>query len=549
MYNRTNKPRSTSGSSKFAGKKSASSASHSSTSHSPARARAHTEHSTRIYTSGPTEASSYGSRPSRSAYGTSSVRAPRSSSFAPRSSSFGDRPAYGSKPAYGRTPFSSSAPRTEGSAGRSSFGSRSSFSSRPSFGSRPSYGGGFGGSSYGGSSYGSRSSYGGRPSFGGSRGGYGGRSGRSSFNTKIDVSRYINKDVKQEVVKPYVPHHAFADFEIEEHMKENLIKKGYVTPTPIQDKAIPEILKGNDVVGIANTGTGKTAAFLIPLINKVILNKNEQVLVVAPTRELAIQIDDELKMFAKGTGLYAVCCVGGSPIGKQLRELREFNHFIIGTPGRIKDLIERKALDLSKCKNVVLDEADRMLDMGFINDMHYFMKKMSVDRQTLFFSATLSPEVEKLIKDFLKDPVRVSVKTGDTSKNIEQDVVRIKPGENKMDVLHDLLTKDGFEKVLVFGKTKHGVERLSETLTKKGISAVSIHGNKNQGQRQRALELFKNNKAKVMVATDVAARGLDIPNVTHVINFDVPSTHEDYIHRIGRTGRGDKKGKAFTFVD
>ncbi len=395
----------------------------------------------------------------------------------------------------------------------------------------------------------------GRSGFGGfsGRGGYSSRGGRGGFASKksIDVTRYINKGATPVATAPFVPKHKFADFKVEEKLKENVISKGYINPTPIQDASIPEILKGHDLVGIANTGTGKTAAFLIPLINKMLLDPKEQALVVAPTRELAIQIEEELREFAKGTGLFAVVAVGGAPIGKQLRELKYFNNFIVGTPGRIKDLIERKALNLSGFKSVVLDEADRMLDMGFINDMHYFMGKMSKERQTLFFSATLSPEIEKLIHEFLNKPVRISVKTGDTSKNIEQDVIRIKSGENKVDVLHDLLTKtkDDFGKVLVFGKTKHGVERLSDTLTKRGVRSVSIHGNKNQGQRQRALEDFKKNRAQVMVATDVAARGLDIPDVTHVINYDVPTTHEDYIHRIGRTGRGDKKGKALTFVD
>jgi superfamily II DNA/RNA helicase len=344
--------------------------------------------------------------------------------------------------------------------------------------------------------------------------------------------------------------HTFADFKVVPGLKKNIFDKGYEFPTPIQDQSIPVILDGKDIVGIANTGTGKTAAFLIPLINKVLLGKREQVLIVAPTRELALQINDELAGFAKDLRLHSVTCVGGMPIGRQLAGLRYHNEFIIGTPGRIKDLIERKALDLSGFKTVVLDEADRMLDMGFINDMKLLMSKMSKeDRQTLFFSATLSPEIDRLIKDFLTDPVRVSVKTQDTAKNIEQDVVRVKDGSTKIDTLHELLSTVGFEKVLVFGQTKHGVEKLSEALTKRGFKAVSIHGDKNQAQRQRALDDFKADRATVMVATDVAARGLDINDITHVINYELPTSHEDYIHRIGRTGRGNKKGKAFTFVD
>lgn len=377
----------------------------------------------------------------------------------------------------------------------------------------------------------------------------GGRS-RSKFSSKkIDVSRYINTNISQEEPVLYVPKHSFSDFPIEDRLKGNIIAKGYATPTPIQDKAIPEILQGKDIVGIANTGTGKTAAFLIPLIHKVMVGYDEQVLIIAPTRELAIQIDEEFKKFRADMKMYSVCVVGGSPIGRQISQLRYFNSFVIGTPGRIKDLIDRGVLNLSKFKTVVLDEADRMLDMGFINDMKTIMSKMSKDRHTLFFSATLSPDIEKLIKDFLNDPVRVSVKTGDTSKNILQDVIRIKQDKTKIEVLHDLLNQSEFEKVLVFGRTKHGVQKLSDALTQRGFISTAIHGDKNQMQRQRALADFKNNKAKVMVATDVAARGLDIPNVSHVINFDIPGTHEDYIHRIGRTGRGNKKGKAITFID
>lgn len=352
----------------------------------------------------------------------------------------------------------------------------------------------------------------------------------------------------QEVTAPFVPEHKFADFAVEPALKANIIEKGYELPTPIQDKSIPVILAGSDIVGMANTGTGKTAAFLIPLINKVLLNSEEQILIMAPTRELAIQIYDELATFGKGLGFGGAVCVGGAPISKQLRELRYFNNFIIGTPGRLKDLIERRALNLAKFKTVVLDEADRMLDMGFINDIKAILSKMVADRHTLFFSATSSPEIDRLIKDFLKEPVYISVKTQDTAKNIEQDVVHVPSPSVKMNVLHELLTRAEFEKVLIFGKTKHGVEKIMDALKALGHMSVSIHGDKNQTQRERALNDFKANRAKVLVATDVAARGLDISDISHVINYDIPTTHEDYIHRIGRTGRGNKKGKALTFI-
>ncbi len=373
------------------------------------------------------------------------------------------------------------------------------------------------------------------------------RAGRK-FGEFSDISKFVNKAVITERMETFVPEHAFVDFDIDERLKHTITVKGYKTPTPIQDKAIPHVLMGRDVVGIANTGTGKTAAFLLPLINKVLHNSKENILIVVPTRELAIQIDEELKGFTKGMKLFSAVCVGGSSMGLQIRNLRYHNNFIIGTPGRLKDLIEQKYLDLSIFKTVVLDEADRMLDMGFINDMRFMMSKMSKDRHTLFFSATMSPEIERLIKDFLKSPVSISVKTGDTAQNVDQDVVKM-GGKSKLDVLHNLLRGNEFTKVLIFGRTKHGVEKLSRVLSERGFKAESIHGNKNLSRRRRALDAFKASQVQVLVATDVAARGLDIDNISHVINFDLPATYEDYVHRIGRTGRGEKKGKALTFVE
>jgi ATP-dependent RNA helicase RhlE len=380
------------------------------------------------------------------------------------------------------------------------------------------------------------------------RRGGGGRGG-AHRGQHIDISKFVNKAVITEKVEHFVPEHGFIDFKINDSLKQNIITKGYKTPTPIQDRAIPHVLQGRDVVGIANTGTGKTAAFLIPLINKVLQDIHQCVLIIVPTRELAIQIEEELKGFTKGMKIYSAVCVGGAPIGRQISQLRYVNQFVIGTPGRLKDLIENKHIVLSEFNTVVLDEADRMLDMGFIGDMKFMMERMPKNRHTLFFSATMSREIEGLISQFLKEPVMISVKTGDTSKNVEQDIVRILPGKNKMDVLHELLSQNEFKKVLVFGKTKHGVEKLSQSLAARGFKVESIHGNKNQSRRQRALGMFKDSHIQVLVATDVAARGLDISDVTHVINYDIPATYEDYVHRIGRTGRGNKKGKALTFIE
>jgi superfamily II DNA/RNA helicase len=273
-----------------------------------------------------------------------------------------------------------------------------------------------------------------------------------------------------------------------------------------------------------------------------------KVLIVVPTRELAQQIEAELKGFAPRLNVHGVCVVGGAHIGSQIRSLSFHFNFLIGTPGRLRDLIDRGKVRLADYSTVVLDEADRMLDMGFIGDIKFMIAQMPVERQTLFFSATMSREIEALIKNFCREPVSISVKTRDTASAVDQDVVRVPAGKNKLDVLHDLLVKPEFDKVLVFGKTKHGVQRLAEDLGKRGFKAEAIHGNKTQGQRVKALKLFKEHHVKILVATDVAARGLDITGISHVINYDIPATYEDYVHRIGRTGRGGKKGNALTFV-
>jgi superfamily II DNA/RNA helicase len=381
--------------------------------------------------------------------------------------------------------------------------------------------------------------------YSGSRGG-GGKFKQAVFN---DISRFVHKAVITEAVEHFVPEHQFADFVIEDSLKKNIGAKGYVTPTPIQDRAIPHILRGQDVVGIANTGTGKTAAFLIPLINKVLKDRNQRILIMVPTRELATQIGDELKGFAPGLRIASAICVGGASIFNQMQDLRKKPNFVIGTPGRLKDLLERKTLVLSTFGTVVLDEADRMLDMGFINDMRIILAQLTTPRHTLFFSATLSSEIEVLIKNFLTEPVRIKVTTGETPTNVEQDIVRVPVGGSKIDVLHEMLNKPEFNKVLIFGRTKHGVEKLAKALEVRGFKADSIHGNKTQSRRQKALDLFKKGVTRVLVATDVAARGLDISDVSHVINYELPATHDDYVHRIGRTGRAGKKGIALTFVE
>lgn len=378
----------------------------------------------------------------------------------------------------------------------------------------------------------------------------GSRSGGGRFNKRADMSRFINKGTQNPTpVAPVVITHKFDDFNIQPQLKEAILAKGFTTPTAIQDQSITHTLEGRDVVGIADTGSGKTGAFLIPLINKALVDHSQHVLIMVPTRELAQQIQEEFRSLTKKTTLDSVVCVGGMPIYRQISQLRNGPAFVIGTPGRLKDLIDRGVLKLTKCQNLVLDEADRMLDMGFINDMRIVLALLPTTRQTLFFSATMSRDVERLVGEFLNNPIHISVKTGDTSKDITQDVVHVPPGKTKIEVLHDLLTQPAFNKVLIFGRTKHGVEKLTDTLIDRGFKAESIHGNKTQGKRQRALDLFRKDHVQILVATDVAARGLDISGVSHVINYELPGSDEDYIHRIGRTGRAGKKGVALTFVD
>jgi superfamily II DNA/RNA helicase len=364
----------------------------------------------------------------------------------------------------------------------------------------------------------------------------------------IDISRFINKAAPIIEAEAYVPDTIFADFKIEESIKKNIAARGFEHPTPIQDKTIPHILAGKDLIGLANTGTGKTGAFLLPMLDKIIKNPSEKLLVVVPTRELAIQIQEEFRAFAAGLRIGSVVVVGGANIRTQIECLRSRYNVVIGTPGRLKDLIQRKNLHLNTFANVVLDEADRMLDMGFMPDVRYLLSLVAPKRQTLFFSATLAPEIEKLIQEFLVEPIKISIKTRETASNIDQDVVRVKAGEDKIEVLQDLLRKANFSKVLIFSRTKHGAEKLSVILGKNGFKAQSIHGDKSHAKRQKALKLFKENYVEILVATDVAARGLDIPDVSHVINFDVPATYDDYVHRIGRTGRAGKTGTALTFV-
>lgn len=364
----------------------------------------------------------------------------------------------------------------------------------------------------------------------------------------FNPARFINTNpvkIEQEV---YTPQNTFETFGLKETLVKTIHGLGLTAPTPIQDQIIPEITEGHDVVGLAETGTGKTAAFLIPLIEKTLSDKFHQTLILAPTRELAIQIQNELyRLSPRGSRISSTICVGGTSIRPQIKQVQRKNNFIIGTPGRMLDLIKRDALKTGGVGTVVLDEADRMLDMGFIRDVKSILGTLTKDRQTLFFSATMSQETERVVKEFLKNPVTISVKKKDTTDSIEQNVVPCDSHE-KFDTLVKLLQDSSLARVMIFGAMKHSVEKLSKELNAQGIRSTSIHGNKSHNARQHALKAFKGGSTRVLVATDVAARGIHVDGVTHVINYDLPCTFDDYVHRIGRTGRANAFGKALTFI-
>ena len=388
---------------------------------------------------------------------------------------------------------------------------------------------------------------GGRPQ---TRGSYG--SGRSFGGGRriktFDPSQIVNLPPRIDDTKEYIVTHQFSDFQISDAIKRNVTGKGYITPTPIQDQAIPWVLEGRDLIGMANTGTGKTAAFLIPLIEKVLKDRNQRVLIISPTRELAAQTKDELYSFTNGLQIYSALCIGGANMWRQKEDLRRGPNFVIGTPGRLTDHIRSHGLNLNYFESVVLDEADRMVDDGFLPQIKQIISLLPKNRQSLFFSATVNEKVKWILQSFVVNPVTVSVKSGDITANIKQEIVRVSGMGSKTEELVKLLHKNEFEKVLIFGRTKHGVQKLSDNLVERGFKVDSIHGNKNQSQRVRTLDKFKKDYIQILIATDVASRGLDIPNVSHVINFDLPESYENYIHRIGRTGRADKKGVALTFV-
>ena len=341
--------------------------------------------------------------------------------------------------------------------------------------------------------------------------------------------------------------------ELPKHLMTRLAAMGFADPTPIQAHAIPHALQGKDVLGLAQTGTGKTAAFGLPLIAQMLeygrkpAAKTVRGLVLAPTRELANQITETLRALTEGSPLKVGLVVGGVSINPQISRIAKGTDILVATPGRLIDILDRGALDLGSCDFLVLDEADQMLDLGFIHTLRKIAALLPTERQTMLFSATMPKQMNEIANSYLQSPVRIEVSPpGKAADKVTQSVHFIAKAE-KLSLLKELLAAHKDERALVFGRTKYGMEKLMKVLDKAGFAAAAIHGNKSQGQRERALAAFKSGDIKVLVATDVAARGLDIPDVKHVYNYELPNVPDAYVHRIGRTARAGKDGAAVAF--
>lgn len=348
----------------------------------------------------------------------------------------------------------------------------------------------------------------------------------------------------------------FKELGITPNILKALSAEGYTHPTPIQEQSIPILLRGKDLLGCAQTGTGKTAAFSIPILQHLHLDQHGQkgfrkvrALIVTPTRELAIQIGESIKAYGKFTGIRSTVIFGGVKQGAQVNALRKGIDVLVATPGRLLDLISQGFITLRDIKYFVLDEADRMLDMGFIHDIRKIIAKLPTRRQSLFFSATMAPDIVKLSNKILGNPESVTVKPEQTTAERVEQAIYFVSKKDKRKLLVHLLKTESIDSVLVFSRTKHGADKIVKILDKSGIKAAAIHGNKSQGARQRALGNFKSGHTKVLIATDIAARGIDVDDLSHVINFDLPNVPETYVHRIGRTGRAGASGIALSFCN
>lgn len=373
---------------------------------------------------------------------------------------------------------------------------------------------------------------------------------------KKDISRELESLMNLKTtdspapVEDYKPINAINELPVNEKLIKNIKARKFTNLTEIQDKCFQSILEGKNLMGIAQTGTGKTAAFLIPIIHNLIGKMaGNQVNIILPTRELAVQVNEEFMSLSAGTGLSSICLIGGTSLNRNISDLRKKYHLVIGTPGRLKDLRNQRVLNYSNFEIAVLDEFDRLLDMGFQKDILSLIGTMTSRKQTILLSATEEPEQQRVIDQILHNPVKVRVSNGKTSsESVEQTTVKIAEGQDKFTVLVEMLKKEEFEKVLVFIETKHNVAKIWKKLRALGIDASQIHGNVSQNKRLSAISDFKEGRSRVLLATDIAARGLDICEVSHVINYEVPRTKDSYIHRVGRTGRAGNTGKALTFI-
>ena len=345
----------------------------------------------------------------------------------------------------------------------------------------------------------------------------------------------------------------FAEFGLAETINRALTEEKYVTPTPIQAQTIPHVMTGGDIIGIAQTGTGKTAAFALPILNRLAADPRRperkacRVLVLSPTRELSGQILDSFRAYGRHLRLQSALAIGGVPMGRQVRDLMNGLDILVATPGRLLDLVQQNALRLGGVEVLVLDEADRMLDMGFIHDIRKIVAKTPSQRQTLMFSATMPKEIAELAAHMLKSPQKVAVTPEATTvERIDQRIIHLDHGA-KPDVLTEILRVEKVNRALVFTRTKHGADKVVRALNKNGIAAEAIHGNKSQNQRERVLSAFRDGRVRTLVATDIAARGIDVDGVSHVINYDLPNVPESYVHRIGRTARAGADGIAISF--
>ena len=340
----------------------------------------------------------------------------------------------------------------------------------------------------------------------------------------------------------------FSELPIDNKLKNSIRFADFITPTPIQRKSIPISLSGKDILGTAQTGTGKTLAFTIPMINKLLIDKNTMALIVCPTRELATQVmQTVLKLNVREIGIGNALLIGGESMQKQLKKLKKRARIIVGTPGRINDHLKRQSLNLSKVSYLVLDETDRMLDMGFTPQIETILKFIPKQHQTLLFSATLPNNILRISEKYLNNPERIAIGSLSTPiEKIKQETFQITQDKKYHELINQLVERSG--SILVFVKTKHGADKIVKRLKYDGHSADAIHGNLRQSKRDRVINNFRNGKIRILIATDVAARGLDIPLIKHVINYDLPQVPEDYIHRVGRTGRAGKEGSSLTFI-